>query len=138
MIRLALLMCCAGSFVSAETLIAARTIPARTILAPEDILIRDVSVAGGIADPALAIGQEARVALYAGRPIRSADLATPAIVERNQIIQIIYRQGGIVISTEGRALDRAGPGDWIRVMNLSSRATITAQIHESGVALVSQ
>ena len=95
-------------------------------------------MAGGIADPALAIGQEARVALYAGRPIRSADLATPAIVERNQIIQIIYRQGGIVISTEGRALDRAGPGDWIRVMNLSSRATITAQIHESGVALVSQ
>lgn len=138
MIRLASLLCCLGSLAGAETLIAARTIPARTILAPEDILIRDVSVAGGMADPALAIGQEARVALYAGRPIRLADLATPAIVERNQIIQIVYRQSGIVISTEGRALDRAGPGDWIRVMNLSSRATITAQIHESGVALVSQ
>lgn len=138
MIRLASLLCCLSSLAGAETLIAARTIPARTILAPEDILIRDVSVAGGMADPALAIGQEARVALYAGRPIRLADLATPAIVERNQIIQIVYRQSGIVISTEGRALDRAGPGDWIRVMNLSSRATITAQIHESGVALVSQ
>lgn len=138
MIRLASLLCCLGSLAGAETLIAARTIPARTILAPEDILIRDVSVAGGMADPALAIGQEARVALYAGRPIRLADLATPAIVERNQIIQIVYRQSGIVISTEGRALDRAGPGDWIRVMNLSSRATITAQIHESGVAFVSQ
>ncbi|WP_296418224.1 flagellar basal body P-ring formation chaperone FlgA [Pseudooctadecabacter sp.] len=138
MIRLAILLCCLCSHAGAETLIAARTIPARTILGPEDILIRDVSVAGGMADPSLAIGQEARVALYAGRPIRSADLSAPAVVERNQIIQIIYRRGGIVISTEGRALDRAGPGDWIRVMNLSSRATITAQIHESGVAVVSQ
>jgi len=43
-----------------------------------------------------------------------------------------------VISTEGRALDRAGPGDFIRVMNLTSRATVTARVDGSGTAHVTQ
>jgi len=61
----------------------------------------------------------------------------PAIVERNQIVVIIYTAGGIHITTEGRALERAGPGDLIRVMNLSSRNTITARIGIDGAAYVS-
>lgn len=124
--------------VVADTLVAARTIPARTIIGPDDILIRDVNAAGGLDSPELAIGQEARVALYAGRPIRAGDIGPPAVVERNQILTLVYQRGGIIISTEGRALDRAGPGDIIRVMNLSSRATVSAQIDASGRAFVAQ
>lgn len=124
--------------VAADILVAARTIPARTIIGPDDVLVRDLNVVGGIDSPALAIGQETRVALYAGRPIRAADLGPPAVVERNQIITLVYRRGGIVISTEGRALDRAGPGDYIRVMNLTSRTTVSAQISPTGTAIVAQ
>ena len=138
MIRvLGLMALCAGP-VAADTLVAARTIPARSIIGPEDIIVRDTDVVGGITDPALAIGKEARVALYAGRPIRAGDLSVPAIVERNQIVRLVYENGGIMILTEGRALDRAGPGDWIRVMNLSSRATVSAIIDSSGTARVMQ
>lgn len=124
--------------VAADTLVAARTIPARTIISPDDVLLRDLDVAGGLETPGLAVGKEARVALYAGRPIRAADIGPPAIVERNQIIALIYQNGGIRISTEGRALDRAGPGDLIRVMNLTSRMTVTAQVDVTGVAYVAQ
>ena len=138
MMRLACLLTVLVSPLAAETLVAARTIPARSIIMPEDIVLRDLDVIGGIADPALAVGQEARVALYAGRPIRAADLASPAIVERNQIVLLVYQNGGITISTEGRALDRAGPGDRIRVMNLSSRSTVSATIDHSGTAFVAQ
>jgi len=138
MIRAVFLLSFLCGPVVAETLIATRTIPARSIIAAEDVLLRDIEVLGGVSDPAVAIGQEARVALYAGRPIRAADLSAPAIVERNQVIQLVYQHGGITISTEGRALERAGPGDWIRIMNLSSRTTITAQIHQSGVAVIAQ
>ncbi len=120
----------------AETLVAARTLPARTIIGAEDVLLRDLNVVGGLDHPDLVVGQEARVALYAGRPIRAGDIRPPAVVERNQIIMLVYQNGGILISTEGRALDRAGPGDLIRVMNLSSRATVTAQIDASGTAIV--
>lgn len=122
--------------VFADTLVATRTIPARSIIGPEDLLLRDVDVVGGISDPSIAIGKEARVAIYAGRPIRAGDISAPAIVERNQIIQLIFRHGGVSISTEGRALERAGAGDWIRVMNLSSRTSVTAQIQETGAAYV--
>lgn len=124
--------------VASETLVAARTLPARSIIGAEDILLRDVTVTGGLTDPSFAIGQEARVALYAGRPIRPGDIGPPAVVDRNQIITLTYSRGGITISTEGRALDRAGPGDFVRVMNLTSRNTVTAQIDASGIAHVTQ
>lgn len=137
MIRPALLLVLWALPVTADTIVAARTIPARTILTPEDLVLRDGDVAGGIADPGLLLGQEARVALYAGRPIRIADVGPPAVVERNAVIPLLYRRGGLTITTEGRALDRAGPGDVIRVMNLSSRTTVTARIDETGAAHVS-
>ncbi len=136
MIRLTAVMLLLSTSAGAEALVATRTIPARSIIGPEDLLLRDVTIVGGISDPSEAIGQEARVALYAGRPIRAGDISAPAIVERNQLIQLIYQNGAVVISTEGRALERAGAGDWIRVMNLSSRTSVTAQVLETGAAQV--
>lgn len=127
-----------GTPVSAETLVAARTLPARTIIGPDDVLLRDANVVGGMDQIELVVGQEARVALYAGRPIRPGDIGPPSVVERNQIIMLVYQRGGVTISTEGRALERAGSGDLIRVMNLSSRTTVTAQIDETGTAFVAQ
>lgn len=121
----------------AEILVAARTIPARAIIGPDDVLIREASVPGAASDPSIIVGQEARVALYAGRPIHPGDVGPPAVVERNQIVPLIYQTGHITISTEGRALDRAGPGDFIRVMNLSSRMTVTARINQDGSAMTS-
>ena len=56
--------------VSAETLVAARTIRAQAILAPSDIALADATIPGALTDPADAVGLEARVVLYAGRPIR--------------------------------------------------------------------
>ena len=136
MIRLTAVMLLLSTSAGAEALVATRTIPARSIIGPEDLLLRDVNIVGGISDPSEAIGQEARVALYAGRPIRAGDISAPAIVERNQLIQLIYQNGAVVISTEGRAMERAGAGDWIRVMNLSSRTSVTAQVLETGAAQV--
>ncbi|PHQ86800.1 MAG: flagella basal body P-ring formation protein FlgA [Thalassobium sp.] len=136
MIRI-LFLCLLALPAGAETLVAARTIPARTIIGPDDLLLRDIATTGGITDPSALIGMEARVALYAGRPIRQGDVGPPAVVDRNQIIPLVYMRSGVMISTEGRALDRAGPGDLIRVMNLSSRSTVTARVGSDGAAYVS-
>ncbi|WP_322893035.1 MULTISPECIES: flagellar basal body P-ring formation chaperone FlgA [unclassified Yoonia] len=123
---------------AAETLVAARTIPAQSIIGAEDLTLSPQIIPGGVTDPAAIVGMETRVALYAGRPIRPGDVIFPAIVERNQIIMLTYQSHGLAISTEGRALGRAGPGDLIRVMNLSSRATVTARIGLDGTGYVSQ
>ena len=138
MIRLiCLLTLCAGPAL-ADTVIAARTIPAQSLIGPNDLLVQPVDVPGGTDDPLLLIGMEARTALYAGRPVLPADVGFPAIVDRNEIIPIIYDTGGLKIATEGRALGRAGVGEIIRVMNLASRVTVTAQIGADGAAYVSQ
>ena len=136
MIRMIALSLLAGSASQAETVVAARTIPAQSILLDTDLALIDQTVPGAISDPADVIGQEARVALYAGRPIRAGDISAPAVVDRNQIIPLIYQGSALTISTEGRALERAGAGDIIRVMNISSRNTVTARIAEDGAAYV--
>jgi flagella basal body P-ring formation protein FlgA len=82
------------------------------------------------------IGQEARVALYAGRPVLMGDIGPPAVITRNEIVALRYRANGINISTEGRALERGAIGDRIRVMNLGSRATLFGQILNDGTVEV--
>ena len=122
----------------AETVFAVNTIRAQTILTAQDLMVRDVEIAGAITSPDQIIGQEARVALYAGRPIRPGDIGPPAVVERNQIVPLVFNSNGLKISAEGRALQRAGVGEYIRVMNLSSRNTIMGLVAEDGRILVSR
>ncbi|NSX54673.1 flagellar basal body P-ring formation chaperone FlgA [Parasulfitobacter algicola] len=122
----------------AETLIASKTIRAQSIITPGDITVTDVAVAGAFTDPIQVIGQEARVVLYAGRPIRPGEVGPPALVERNQIVSLLFKQGGLTIATEGRALGRGGIGDLIRVMNLSSRSTVSGTVTPQGTVIVSR
>ncbi|MCC7320132.1 MAG: flagellar basal body P-ring formation protein FlgA [Rubellimicrobium sp.] len=136
MIRLVLCLILAAGAARAEVVVAARTIPARSLITDSDLILRDLDVPGAIADPADAVGMEARVALYANRPIRPGDIGLPAIIERNQIVTLVFARGSLLITTEGRALDRAGPGDVIRVMNLASRTTVGALIGADGSAHV--
>lgn len=123
----------------ADVVVASRTIPAATVIAPEDVALKPgdggPGTLGAIEE---AVGRETRVAVYAGRAVRAGDIGAPAVVERNSIITLVYASGGLMITTEGRALDRAGPGDAIRVMNLASRNTVTAVIAEDGTGHVAQ
>lgn len=135
MIRFFMILLLAGP-AAADTVVAARTIKAQTIIAPSDLIVQPTTLPGGESDPALFIGMEARVALYAGRPIRATDVGFPAIVDRNQLVPLIYDANGLTIRTEGRALGRAGVGEVIRVMNMTSRNTVSARIGEDGAAYV--
>jgi flagellar basal body P-ring formation protein FlgA len=82
------------------------------------------------------VGQEARVTVFAGQPILAEDFAAPALVERNQIVALVYVHGALQIMTEGRALGRAGAGERVTVLNLGSRATVQGVVTGSGVVEV--
>lgn len=123
--------------VRADRVEPVRVIRPQQIIAPEDVILRETALTGGVALSEV-IGQEARVALYPGRPIRAGDIGTPAVVERNQVVPLVYMRGGLRIETEGRALSRAGPGEYVRVMNLSSRASVTGRVTASGRIEVSR
>ncbi|AZV80125.1 flagella basal body P-ring formation protein FlgA [Parasedimentitalea marina] len=116
----------------ADTLVPVRTIRAKQVITAEDLAYKSVDIAGTFSDPAEVIGQEARVSLYAGRPIRPGDIGPPAIIERNDLIMLKFSRGGLVISTEGRSLGRGSEGEIIRAMNLASRTTISGRISADG------
>lgn len=120
----------------AESVVATRTIRAQSVISSGDLATVDADLPGALDDPSLAVGQEARVAIYAGRPVRAQDLGAPALVERNQLVSLIFLSGGLAISTEGRALARGAEGAVIRVMNLGSRATVSGRVGPDGAIYV--
>ena len=132
----ALLLCALALPAEADTVIAARTIPAQTLISAADVALTDDETVGAYTALDAVVGFEARVAIYAGRPVRSGEVGPPALVERNQIVPLLYQAGGLVISAEGRALGRAGLGEIIRVMNLASRQTISGRVQSDGTIAV--
>lgn len=135
MLRLVLLFAVAAP-VAAESLVATRTIRAGALVLPEDVTLVSAESPGALADPASAVGLEAKVAIYAGKPLYAGDLGPPTLVERNQLVTLVYLAGGLAISTEGRALARGSEGDEVRVMNLGSRNTVTGRIGPDGAVYV--
>lgn len=121
---------------SAESLVATRTIRAKALVTTDDLTLVSAAIPGALSDPDQAVGLEARVAIYAGKPVRPEDLAPPTLVERNQLVTLVFLSGGLAISTEGRALARGGAGDSIRVMNLGSRTTVTGRVGPDGTVYV--
>lgn len=120
----------------AETLLAARTIRSQSIISAADLIIQEETVPGALSRPDEAVGLEARVVLYAGRPIRPGDVGPAAVIERNQIVTIVYHSGTLRIATEARSLGRAGVGDMLRVINLASRTTVAGVVGSDGTVTI--
>ena len=120
----------------ADSVVATRTIKAQSVVQMDDVTLAERAIPNALDNVASAVGQEARISIYAGRPILAADLGPPAVVDRNQIVPLVYQSGALAILTEGRALARGGVGDMIRVMNLASRSTVSGRIAADGTVLV--
>ena len=133
-IMLAVLL--AAAPLAAQSLIATRTIPARSVVTPGDVRLAEASVRGAHTKINDVVGQEARITIYAGRPVHVADIGPPALVDRNEIVTLSFRKGPLVIETDGRALDRAAAGAKVRVMNLASRTTVVGRVAAPGVVEV--
>lgn len=122
----------------ADALVTNRIIKAGQVIEAADLSVVAADIPGTATDPALVAGQEARVALYPGRPIRDGQFGPPAIVLRNQVVALSYVTGTLSIFTEGRALDRGGVGDVVPVVNLSSRNTVQGRVMPDGTVSVSR
>ena len=133
---LGFLIWCVATPLLANEIVAARTIRFQAVIGHDDIMVRRGAKTQGELDAQDIVGMEARVMLYAGQTIHPQDIAPPAVVERNQIVNLVFERGGLVISTEARALSRGAVGDLVRVMNLTSRATVSGVIQENGTVAV--
>lgn len=125
----------------AQDLFAARTLRVGSIVSETDLRPIDKVFHGtDELDRKIAeiVGMEVRRAIFAGQPITPVDLGPPTLVHRNSIVTIMYRRPGLTIRTEGRALDRGGNGERVKVMNLSSRESLVATVIRPGEVEVKQ
>ncbi|VDC20330.1 flagellar basal body P-ring formation chaperone FlgA [Pseudogemmobacter humi] len=134
----ALILACWPLTAQADSVIAARNLPAQTVIAEGDLMLAAAVIEGALTSTEAAVGQETRRAIYAGRPVRTGDLGPPALVERNALVALEYRAGGLVIRAEGRALARGAAGETIRVMNIESKTTVTGLIGPDGLIHVGE
>ncbi|PIE14820.1 MAG: flagella basal body P-ring formation protein FlgA [Rhodobacterales bacterium] len=123
---------------AADTLVPTHTIRSRSMIGAQDVTLKPIDSPGALTHAQDAIGQEARITLYAGRPIRPQDIGPAAIIERNQIVQLVFQRGELTIITEARSLGRGGVGDVLRVMNLGSRTTVSGKVRPDGSVIVGQ
>ncbi len=107
----------------AEDLVVSRNIRAGSIITASDIITPDDHLA--LRRAVDIIGMETTRSLYQGQKINEAELRAPTLISRNAIVQMEYAKGQMTISTEGRALDKGGLGDRVRVMNLASKRIVT-------------
>lgn len=135
---LTLLLCSVTMPLTADIVVPTRTLRPGDILTTDVVRILEGDRVDSYTEIIDVIGQEARTALYANRPILFDQLGPPALIERNQIIQLKFAGSSLVISTEGRALERGGVGDRVRIMNLSSRTTLFGYVQADGHVAVYQ
>ena len=116
----------------AQTVVPVRAIRAMSTITAGDVELSEAEIPGAVVTLAEVIGREARVTLYTGRPILTAQIGAPALVERNQPVRMNFRQGPLSITADGRVLDRGGSGETVRVMNLTSRQIVSGTVGEDG------
>lgn len=122
---------------ASDSVVAAKNLRPGMVVTAQDVKLVAADIAGGFQLLEDVIGQEVRVVLYAGRPVLPNDIGPPSLIDRNQIVTLVYTAGPMTILTEGRSLGRGAIGDRVRVMNLSSRTTVTGSVSANGDVIVS-
>ncbi len=79
------------------------------------------------------IGTRSKRDLRPGQPVRNNQIC---VVCKDDTVEIVAETGGIAIRTAGKALQDAGYGEQVRVENLRSHKTISAQVVAVGVVRV--
>ena len=145
--------CVAGFAVRTILLLTALFGPARAqeagaptpnvVIYPGDV-IRDEMIAdsaeGGvrdgigpfIEDRSLVVGKVARLTLLPGHAIPYAGISNRKVVANGAEVKLVYSEGGLLIMTDGAALQDGGIGDIVRVRNSDSGVTVIGAVQPDG------
>ena len=141
LLLVALMLLAGGPALADDTpaVFAKRTLRVGALITTEDVELRKLPeqrAAGVLERLDDVVGREVRRNLYAGRPVQTADIGAPTIVERNSLVTLAYAAGNLELSTVGRALDSGGLNEAVRVVNVDSRITIVGVVTGPGTVRV--
>jgi flagella basal body P-ring formation protein FlgA len=80
------------------------------------------------ADTDFTRGWQTAEPLQPGQPLVRRSIQLRAVVQRGQVIDGVYREGGLTVSLKVEALDAGVPGQVIRVRNTTSRRELRAKV----------
>lgn len=89
-----------------------------------------------VVDAQKLVGLTPRRGIPAMKPLTSSDVQMPVLVKKGDIVTIALKNGSISLTAQGRALDDGAEGAAIRVMNTSSKQTISAAVTGTGTVAV--
>ena len=128
------------AYATIDVPVLARAVPAGTELSDADIewvaYRSDRLRPDAVLNPDNLIGFETRRALRPGEPLRGYDLQRPLMVERGELVTLLFEAPGIQLSVRARAMENAADGEIARFVNLQSNRTVEALVDGPGRARV--
>ena len=123
-----------------EAAVLARDVERNDVLKSSDIVTErrpKAQVGSDAATRDRALGMQMRKQLRAGQALRSADLAKPDLVQRDQTVTLIYESTGLYLTIRGKALENGTEGDVVSVVNLQSKRTVSGVVIGRGQVSIS-
>jgi flagella basal body P-ring formation protein FlgA len=114
-----------------EAAVLTRDVERNEILKSSDVAVERRPKAGLGSDVATrdrAVGMQMRKQLRAGQALKSADLAKPDLVQRDQNVTLIYETEGLYLTIRGKALEGGAEGDVVNVLNMQSKRTVSGVV----------
>ena len=117
-----------------------RTLPAGTIIRPEDVEMRMVPLnyaetAGLVAIEDI-VGKQLQRQTREGVLIRPSDIAAPELISRNDNVTVIYNQGSLTLTTRGKALNAASMNQPVSVLNQMTNKVLQGIATRSGTVTI--
>ena len=113
----------------------ARGVERNEVIKSSDVVIErrpKAEVGNDLASRDRAVGMQARKQLRAGQALKTADLAKPDLVQKDQAVILIYQAVGLHLTIRGKALEGGTEGDVVNVMNLQSKRTVSGVVTGRG------
>jgi flagellar basal body P-ring formation protein FlgA len=123
-----------------EAAVLARNVERNEMIKSSDVVVERrprADVGSDVAARDRAVGMQARRQLRAGQALKSADLARPDLVQRDQTVTLIYEAAGLYLTIRGKALESGTEGDVVSVLNLQSKRTVSGTVTGRGLVSIS-
>jgi flagella basal body P-ring formation protein FlgA len=114
-----------------EAAILARGVERNEVIKSSDVVIErrpKAEVGNDLAARDQAVGMQARKQLRVGQALKTADLARPDLVQKDQAVTLIYQSAGLHLTIRGKAMEGGTEGDVVNVMNLQSKRIVSGVV----------
>jgi flagellar basal body P-ring formation protein FlgA len=114
-----------------EAAVLTRDIERNEVLKSSDLMTErrpKAALGTDVASRDRAIGMQMRKQVRAGQPLKTADLAKPDLVQRDQNVTLIYESAGLYLTIRGKAIENGAEGDVVNVLNLQSKRTVSGVV----------